>query len=97
MLAVIEPHVVILRLPSIVTGVEYLLEQGDLGGCRREDKVWHSVEAVQLCNDFKGVPLRSNQFLMSRRNVPGLSGNLVASRNSTFPGYLSRRESRKTR
>lgn len=61
MLAIVQTHVMILGLPCVVTGVQDLLQEGDLGGRRRENQVGHGVETVKFGDDLESVPLSLDQ------------------------------------
>ncbi len=57
MLTIVQAHIVILRFPSVFTGIEHFLEEGDLGCCGGKDEIRHGVKTVQLGDDFKCISL----------------------------------------
>jgi len=69
MSTVVEPHVVILSLPGIVTCVEDFFEERDLLRYGWKDQVRHRIEAMQLGDDFECVALVNEEALALGRVV----------------------------
>jgi len=57
MMPVVKLHIVIARLRGVVPRIDDLLEQANLVRLGSENQVFHLFDAVQLRDDFEGVPL----------------------------------------